>query len=37
MALVAVAGPATNFLLALVIAGIIIHGGITPFSEVDRC
>ncbi len=35
MAVIAVAGPATNFLLAVVIAGIIIHGGITPFSEVD--
>jgi Zn-dependent protease len=35
MAVIAAAGPATNFVLAILLAALIIHGGIDPFSEVD--
>ena len=36
MALVAAAGPATNFALAVVLAAVFYHGGIDPFSETAR-
>ncbi len=35
MAVIAAAGPATNFVLAILIAAFLIHGPVTPFSEAD--
>jgi Zn-dependent protease len=35
MAVIAAAGPATNFVLAVAIAAFILHGPLTPFSEAD--
>ncbi|HEX2044809.1 MAG TPA: site-2 protease family protein, partial [Gaiellaceae bacterium] len=36
MALVALAGPATNFVLAIVCAAVLVHGGIEPGSQASR-
>jgi Zn-dependent protease len=36
MALVALAGPATNFVLAIVCAAVLVHGGVEPGSQASR-
>ncbi len=36
MALVAAAGPATNFVLAVLLAAVLVHGPLDPFGETAR-
>jgi Zn-dependent protease len=35
MAVIAAAGPATNFVIAIALAAFILHGPVTPFSQTD--